>query len=186
SIDSEPPPPPPAPLLLRITDEERRFMKALHGFIPSPRAAKRFVNTYRLLHASLPANERAAFVGSQERPGESQFAQLLLAMIIGHPAEATRVLEALVEHEPTGSWWDFIQARAHDTPSSEESPERWAELAARMDELRAQRIFPEDLACGAFVKWAPRVARYSFQARSVLMARKKTAAPARRKVSKAS
>ncbi|WAS86354.1 P-loop NTPase fold protein [Corallococcus sp. NCRR] len=179
---SEPPPPPPAPLLLRITDEEGRFMKALHGFIPSPRAAKRFVNTYRLLHASLPTNERAAFIGSPERPGECRFAQFLLAMLIGHPAEATRVLETLVEQAPTGSWWDFIQA----CPSSEKSPERWAELKARVDELRQQHVFPEDLSCAAFVKWAPRVARYSFQARSVLMARRRTAAPARPKVSKAS
>ncbi|MBN8472964.1 hypothetical protein JYJ95_41210 [Corallococcus exiguus] len=183
---SEPPPPPPAPLLLRITDEERRYMKALHGFIPSPRSAKRFVNTYRLLHASLPSNERTAFVGSPERPGECLSAQLLLAMLIGHPAEATQVLEALVEHEPTGSWWDFIFDFFADETAREGSLERWEELKSRMEELRKQRIFPEDLTCGPFVKWAPRVARYSFQARSVLMARKRTATPAPRKVSKAS
>ncbi|NPD29927.1 hypothetical protein HPP06_41730, partial [Corallococcus exiguus] len=183
---SKPPPPPPAPLLLRITDEERRYMKALHGLIPSPRAAKRFVNTYRLLLASLPANERTPFVGSAEHPGECLVAQLLLAMIIGHPAEATQVMETLVEHEPTGSWWNFIFDFFADETAREGSLERWAELRSRMEELRKQHVFPEDLSCAAFVKWAPRVARYSFQARSVLMARRRTATPARPKVSKAS
>lgn len=170
---TEPPPPPPAPLILSITDEERAFMKALHGFIPSPRAAKRFVNTYRLLHASLATNERAAFVGNTEHLGDCRYAQLLLAMLIGYPAEATRVLALLVEQEPPGSWWDFIQACAHDKSGHGTSPERWAELGSRMDELRTQRVLPETLTCGVFVTWAPQVARYSFQARSVLMARRK-------------
>ncbi|WP_158621578.1 P-loop NTPase fold protein [Corallococcus aberystwythensis] len=186
ALRGEPPPPPPAPLLLRITDEERRYMKALHGFIPSPRAAKRFVNTYRLLHASLPPNERATFVGNQERLGECLFAQFLLALLIGHPAEAARVLETLVELEPTGSWWDFIFGFFANETARDGSLEHREKLLARIADIRAQRIFPEDLTCGTFVKWAPRVARYSFQARSVLMARKKPAPFVLHKESKAS
>ncbi|WP_171805279.1 P-loop NTPase fold protein [Corallococcus exiguus] len=175
---SEPPPPPPAPLLLSITDEERRYMKSLHGFIPSPRAAKRFVNTYRLLHASLPASERAAFVGGPEHPGEYRYALLLLAMIIGHPAEATRMLALLVEQEPPGSWWTFVTACVHQESGHGTSPDRWAELGAHLEQLQTQHVLPENLSCDALVKWAPRVARYSFQARSVLLARrKKTPSP---------
>lgn len=174
--DSEPTAPP-APLILSITDEERSFMKALHELIPSPRSAKRFVNTYRLLHASLPANERATFIGSLERPGECQVAQLLLALIIGYPAEATTVLESLVEQEPTGAWWPFLMALPSTGHGA--SPDRWEELRSRMEEIQEEGILPTDLSCIPFVKWAPRVARFSFQARSVLLARRKRAPPTR-------
>ncbi|WP_158623887.1 P-loop NTPase fold protein [Corallococcus llansteffanensis] len=173
------PPPPPAPLILRITEEERRFMKQLHGLIPSPRAAKRFVNTYRLMHALLPASERAAFIGTPEQPGECQVAQFLMALLIGYPAEAVQVLEALIEQEPQQSWWSFIQSTLHGDRGDGQPLERWAEMWSHLEELHEQQLFSDDLACGVFVKWAPRVARYSFQGRSVLLARRKKEAPPR-------
>ena len=50
-------PPPPEidmrPAHLQIPEHERRFIQSLYALIPTPRAAKRLVNVYRLLRATL-------------------------------------------------------------------------------------------------------------------------------------
>jgi hypothetical protein len=50
---------------LRITDDETEFVKRIAGLLSDkPRALKRFVNTYRLLKASLPDVDRESFIGA--------------------------------------------------------------------------------------------------------------------------
>ncbi len=94
---------------LHIEEWERVYMKALHELIPSPRAGKRFINIYRLLRASVRANERERFVGDHKR-GEYQCALMLLAILTGYPAEATEILRALIEEEHTESWGVLLRA----------------------------------------------------------------------------
>jgi hypothetical protein len=65
-------------------------MKRLFWLIPSPRAAKRFVNIYRLLRASRTGRrEHAAFVGG-ETEGQHRVALLLLAIVTAIPTKPPR------------------------------------------------------------------------------------------------
>jgi phospholipase C len=167
---------------LRIEPWEKSFMKLLHELIPSPRAGKRFINIYRLIRASVDDRERSVFVGDT-KGGEYQCALLLLAILTGHPGEATEVLRELIHHEHKETWWAFIEnlkalkltgpadsAETDPTPTPRDNEEvfqrqRWTDLFGKLDHLRTSI---NDQPCAAFTKWSPRIARYSFQSGRVL------------------
>ena len=169
-------------------------MKLLHELIPSPRAGKRFINIYRLVRASVGDRERAAFIGDT-KGGEHQCALILLAILTGHPVEATEILRDLIQHEHKDTWWTFIESlkkrrpqQPADSPkkdrrqkldsqptidgvhvhkaSREMFEPRWEELFGKLDRLRP---VVKDHPCTVFAKWAPRIARYSFQSGRVLL-----------------
>lgn len=184
------------PEYLRIEDPEKSFMKLLHELIPSPRAGKRFINIYRLLRASVEDRERSAFIGEADG-GEHQCVLLLLAILTGYPSEATEILHELIHHEHNETWWVFIEnlkawslSGATDSAKQvrrsrrdfdggggaqpEPSPDiitgvlharRWDELFNKLGRLR---LNVNDEPCTAYAKWAPRIARYSFQSGRVL------------------
>jgi len=167
-------------------------MKKLNEFIPTPRSGKRFINIYRLLRASVTEEERAEFSGDTQG-GAYQAAMLLLAMLTGYPEQATEILRRLIEKQPGKSWWDFMDRLQGEFPAVESSNEKpaakrtanrgkakedgssersqdvekteWDELFERM--ARFKKGF-KDRPIDAFQKWAPRVARYSFQSGRVL------------------
>ena len=177
---------------LRIDNREQSFMKLLHELIPSPRAGKRFMNIYRLIRASVLERERVEFAGADEG-GYYQCALLLLAILTGYPAEATEILRDLIFNVHTESWWEFVdnlKAGKSPQPAPEyrdpkvggnSAPKieagqyprdgklrmrRWTELFSKLDRLRR---FVHDQPCAGFVKWAPRIARYSFESGRVLL-----------------
>jgi hypothetical protein len=165
----------PRPEPLHISDDEREFMKALLHFIPSPRAAKRFVNTYRLLYANLPQDKREQFV--RKELGEFRVALLLLAMLVGYPSETTELLEELIEQAPALPWWSFVDGYlerrlSHRLDGTSVETERWLELMGKLSDPQLRSDLTQARMCEEFVEWAPRVARYSFLARSILSARK--------------
>ena len=116
----EPPAPPappsdpvePNPPFLDLTEMERRFMHRMHRLIPTPRAAKRYVNVYRLLRASLPDSKRTAL--EDDVQGGCRSVLLMLAILTGFPQEGTVILRELVEREPDGNWWEFIEQLARE------------------------------------------------------------------------
>lgn len=57
----------------------------------SPRAVKRFVNTYRLIRAAVPAVDLQTFLGTPETPGHHRLVLVLLGISIGNPALATEL-----------------------------------------------------------------------------------------------
>src|SRR5258708_1524410 len=153
-------------------------MKPLHQLIPSARAGKRFINIYRLLRASVEDRERIGFVGS-DSGGEYQCALMLLAILTGYPVEATEILEALIKEQHKESWGTFLesvkakvskQASGGSASLPRNSPlpdgQRWDELLAKMERIKNNL---DDRPCEDFSKWAPRVARYSFQSGRVLL-----------------
>ena len=155
------------PEFLRFDSTELLFMEQLHALIPSPRAAKRFLNIYRLLRASGPRHQKTG----TPLPNPCA-AQLLLAIQTGFPEPAADILRQLIEAPPSGSWWSFA-----DTFKARESPaaggdgleaEKWKDLFARLKSIRP-KITLEDT-CEPFVAWAPDVARYSFQSGRALLA----------------
>ncbi|HKX29832.1 MAG TPA: hypothetical protein VJ302_19230, partial [Blastocatellia bacterium] len=169
---------------LRIEEWEREVMKRLFGLIPSPRAAKRFVNIYRLLRASVPDEQREAFIGDEEH-GTHREVLLLLAILVGFPSEATDIMRALLEREPTESWWDFIEgfrAKSNGTgpgANSKQAAEldRRQELLKKLDQVRD--LIPETERCDHFIQWAWEVARFSFQSGRIVRGQEQGDSPLR-------
>jgi predicted ATPase len=99
----------PNPPFLEPNDTERRFMHRMHPLIPTPRAAKRYVNVYRLLRASLRDDDRAVL---EDEAGGCRPVLLMLAILTGFPQEGTVILRELVDHDPDVSWWVFLMQLA--------------------------------------------------------------------------
>ena len=86
---------------LLIQPWEVEFAERLFDFVPSPRAAKRFTNIYRLLKAPLSAGGLREFEGTQTRPGDFRAAMVLLAVLTGFPDSAPGVFAKVMESQGT-------------------------------------------------------------------------------------
>ncbi len=107
---------------LELRAWEVEDMQRLAPLFRTPRAVKRFVNTYRFLRASIHAHERPIFEGSRESPGTYRAALLLLAVVVNHAAVAPRLLRRisdLPDHGDT-SWQVFLR-RLHAEPPGKPS-----------------------------------------------------------------
>jgi KAP family P-loop domain len=154
----------PNPGALELDDRERNFMPHLYELIPTPRAAKRFVNVYRLIRASIDnENELRWFLDG----GEFVAVQVLLAMVTGAPAEASEILRKLLslpkEAPWTMKWWEVVDGMVKEGKDQT----AWQSFETRLRSLRACGEVPET--CEAFRKWADDVARYSFYSGRVLL-----------------
>ncbi|MGA2814507.1 MAG: P-loop NTPase fold protein, partial [Candidatus Acidiferrum sp.] len=143
------------PAALVIRDWERDFAARMFPFVPSPRAAKRFTNIYRILKAPLASGELREFEGTKESPGDFQAAMLLLAVSTGLPYQTAELFRAILaegkklgaDGRPSGTWKDIFERFIVE-------PEKRSVLA----QLKlTDRIDP-------FFKWAPRVGRFTFEA----------------------
>ncbi|MGH9280530.1 MAG: P-loop NTPase fold protein, partial [Acidimicrobiales bacterium] len=152
------PPPPPRPAIerdpgfLRLESFELDCIKRLYPLVPSPRAAKRLVNVYRLIRAGIDEGQREEFVGDETR-GSHRAVLLLLAVVSSYPVEGGELLRDLIMDEPSGTWWSFVDSFMPPT-------ERGQEVRDKLGQVRP--LIPEDEPCSTFVSWAPEVARYSF------------------------
>jgi hypothetical protein len=200
------------PQFLKIEPFEREYMKELVSLIPSPRVAKRFINVYRLLKASIEPERLETFLDDRSG-GEYRVVMLLLAMSAGYPAEASDILVDLMERDHPETWREFLhslapgedgQAEVDDVPASDvtsterhdqelqtrhtngmiaamdgitrpsqpsasRDQQRWQELIASLESLHSPG--GDDQPCASFAIWARSVARFSFLARPVLVAR---------------
>jgi hypothetical protein len=156
---------------LRLEEWERDCMKRLNELVPSPRAAKRFVNVYRLLRASVADDRWSSFIGDADG-GLHRPVLLLLAILTGYPAEATEILRAILEGRATTTFWALIDELEKAPPSTEDA-ERWRELFGSLRVLRS--LVPEDQQCAELVEYARQVARYSFQSGRILLTQVKAA-----------
>jgi hypothetical protein len=142
---------------LTIRTWEAAFADRLFGLIPTPRAAKRFSNVYRILKAPVQMGRLPAFEGTAELPGEFQVPMLLLAILIGMPAEALEAFPrlwvlALAKRDPVGA----LQGPAGD-------PRPSAALLRLQEMIRpivSDPGFPR--APELYSEWIPRVSRFSF------------------------
>jgi hypothetical protein len=177
---------PMSPEPLSIKPFERECMKKLHDLIPSPRAAKRYVNVYRLIRTSVSDKQWEHFIGD-EKAGAYRPVLVLLAMLTGYPAETTEFLRAVIEDRlPDGSplanrtFWGLVDEFSDGLPQSAgpevgntaQDGERWSELARKLQAVRA--LVPEDCLCKAIRPYARGVARYSFQSGRILLASDET------------
>ena len=58
-------------------------LQRLSPLFRTPRAVKRFINTYRLVKVGIEPDEIDRFEGSRPTPGTSRIAQVLLAVVAG-------------------------------------------------------------------------------------------------------
>ncbi len=101
-------------------------MQRLAPLFLTPRAVKRFVNTYRFLRAGIRVAEMPTFEGSRASPGTSRAAMLLLAITVNHALVAARFMNRIKAqtHDHNVRWLTFLkrlqeeQAAVHPTPPS--------------------------------------------------------------------
>jgi KAP family P-loop domain len=96
---------------LQISSDETDFVQTVAGLLSDkPRALKRFVNTYRLLKASLPDIDRKTFVGSgSSSPHRICLTQL--ALFTGQPRLApvfVRHLRNAADSSTLGGWFSKL------------------------------------------------------------------------------
>lgn len=140
---------------LIIREVESQFAGRLHRFIPTPRAAKRFANIYRLLKAPVGRDQLQRHEGTIEIPGEFRLPMLLLALLIGHPDEAALLFPQFLARarEMKLDFW------ACDEPNPGETPEI-SELREEIAGIAGEWGFPNDPQL--VTAWLPKVARFSF------------------------
>ena len=141
----------PDPAGLRLDAAELRFLGELCALVPTPRAAKRLANTYRLLRAPLDRPALDALIASEHRP-----VLALLAALVGFPESAARLLAALLAEPPEKQWTDFL-GRAQSAPLDVPT----LRLVHALWEITNATGLDGTLE--PFQRWTPRVARYSFE-----------------------
>jgi hypothetical protein len=139
---------------MTIHPHETAFAKELHEFIGTPRLAKRLVNIYRILKASLRKHSLPLFEGNDEVPGTFQVPMLLLAILIHDSGAAEPVFWALLAAPPTESGLNNAPELAVLAPSQRR------DAIARITAITSRADFPHHPELFRF--WIPRVARFSF------------------------
>jgi hypothetical protein len=155
-------------------------MKRLFPLIPSPRAAKRFVNVYRLFRATLTDADYDSFI--REKEGDYPIVLLLLAMLTGHPMPTTEILRELLDRPgEDDDWWEFLDkyrarragpvtdAAADEGQGSFDDrleAERWDALWTDLDSIR--KVLPTVGRQRRVRRWAQPVARFSFHSGRLL------------------
>ena len=141
---------------LNIRSWEAEYATKLSAFIPTPRGAKRFTNIYRLLKAPLDADELSVFEGQQASPGEFRATMLLLAILTGFPRLSPALFGAITQQKPKtfSPRAFFADVAAHSVAGPDAD-----RLQSCLDPLLKKKI-PDS--GKPFVRWAPRVARFSF------------------------
>lgn len=135
---------------LRLSAAERGFLPRLGPLLPTPRSAKRLVNLYRLLRIGVQ-DELPAFIGGEDG-GPYQAAAVLLATVIGRPADARTLLTALRDANPADDIVGFL--RQSNIPAGQE-------LADLIEAIGKDIPVHGELA--SYQEWGRTVARYSFQ-----------------------
>jgi hypothetical protein len=134
-----------------LQDWERTALEAYHPLIGTPRAAKRLLNTYRLVRAGVPEAEWNAFKGDGNQRGEFRVAMLLLAGAAGYPAVARE--------------WFALLRTAQDFPNLHQlwplrSDPEWLAFRALYDLAFASQT--PNLSRELLLKWLDRVEVFAF------------------------
>jgi hypothetical protein len=137
---------------LRITPEEAQFVDEVGALLSDkPRALKRFVNTYRLLKASLSEIDQKTFVTVKpSSPHKVCIAQL--ALFTGQPQLAPKLVASL--------------QRSGDVPAST-TIETWCSIDyvhadASLTQILALVPDYTKMTVGSFREWLPQTSKYLF------------------------
>ncbi len=138
------------PEALRLTSNERDCMTRFLPLVGTPRAAKRFINTYQLLRVTVPDVD--AFLAAKEY----EPVLVLLALVTGTvPVTDPMIVElASMTQSDFGT---FLAAAVKRDASGEPKKREWQAIADACATLRTGALTPELIKI-----WLPKVARYSF------------------------
>ncbi|MEV1294842.1 P-loop NTPase fold protein, partial [Pseudonocardia sp. NPDC049635] len=135
---------------LQLDPREIEFLARLAEYLPTPRSVKKLSNIYRLLRIGVPLTDIEEFLGD-EQGGPFQAAGLLLATIISVPGAAAPLIRQL----PRATGENIGDALAEITnPAAHYLRDTLTQLA---------QAGPVHTATRTYQRWAPAVARYSFE-----------------------
>jgi hypothetical protein len=140
------------PRALEIEEAELAHLKTLGVLVGSPRSAKRLVNLYRIVRATLDDEALGQFLA-----GEYRLVQICLAAVVGRPACAASLFDSIFDGrvcDPAGLD-RFIKERSNGDPE-------WCDLAALLSDVRAPAEWQ------ALMDAARSASRFSFQTGRVL------------------
>jgi hypothetical protein len=143
-------------------DHEESFIKLLYEFIDRPRLAKRFVNIYRLLRVR--ADDEGETVKFAALPTSEEYAAalILLAIQVGHPSVAAKLVDALSFVSVEGTWPELLialaEGRMQDIQTTPQERNEISIVAAKVTKIGSR--VPRKI--DAYRRWAPRVSCYSF------------------------
>ena len=185
--------PPINPDLLKFKAWEEDDLQRLSPLFRTPRAVKRFINTYRLVKVGIDPNKMDEFEGARSAPGTARIAQALLAVVAGYPNLAEHFLQLLLAQvhaeKPVKTWSGFLaacksapaihpdggrpvqrskSASAAQTPGAEE--QAWQQMIAALGAVSADGFLPDDLE--PYIEMVSRVARFSFSVSDLPVLRK--------------
>ncbi|WP_020673558.1 P-loop NTPase fold protein [Amycolatopsis nigrescens] len=141
------------PRQLAITQHELDFLAGLASLVPSPRAAKRLVNLYRLSRARLSSAELNAFLAGNAPEAAYRAVLVLLAVLVGPSGEASTLFQAIDDAPAEANWPGLLDRLSADGSA----------LAGELAGLPALREMPYSL--DTYRNWLPLVARFSFTVR---------------------
>jgi WD40 repeat protein len=145
------------PPSLWLSHAEVEFMTRLGTLTPSPRAAKRMANLYRLVRISIPDEELAAFLGDASG-GPYRAVQVLIAILAGAPEIAHELFERiLAANEVDG----LLAALGLDNGQPREEGDLLADIGAKLKRLNDEIGLPPKIS--EYQRWCPELARYSFR-----------------------
>ncbi|MFJ2239723.1 translation initiation factor IF-2 N-terminal domain-containing protein [Streptomyces sp. NPDC087859] len=147
------------PEQLTLQQAEIEFMERLGNLLPTPRAAKKLVNLYRLVRIGIDHDDLSDFVGTPGTPGTHQVVQILLATLVGHPRHSTVILETIMKADPSDHIADALKA----CPPEHDPAHTVAQL---IEEISTQ--MPVVTATGRYQTWCADLARFSFHTRTEL------------------
>jgi hypothetical protein len=143
------------PRSLRIEPAELAHLKQLSDLIASPRAAKRFINLYRMIRAMLDDEALDRLI-----TGGYRITQVCLAVVIGSPALGAELFEAILSGRITSR-----------SELVDWCTDRGTKVEGTRDRRTLRHVARRD---GEFTDWdavcdaVRRVARFSFETGSVL------------------
>jgi hypothetical protein len=160
-----------------LTSDEVIFIQQLGSLVDTPRAAKRLMNTYRLIRATQHVGSRSRFLGTDGEAGEYYAVLTLLAIAAGFPALVDRVLVKL-EEDPgkskTKGWQNFVNkldpnkkkkvtaenaSQNDEDPLSQADEAEWVNMYNGLKEsINSNKLHDIE----PYQRWGRTVARFSF------------------------
>ncbi|WRZ87768.1 P-loop NTPase fold protein [Streptomyces sp. NBC_01007] len=147
------------PEQLTLQADEIDFMARLGRLTPTPRAAKKLVNLYRLVRISIDRHGLPAFIGTTQNPGSHQVVQILLAVLVGSPHHSTAIFETILKADRASHITQALRAAPLDNAFV-------STLTGLIDEISATT--PVITATVEYQPWCGQLARFSFHTRSLV------------------
>lgn len=112
-----------AALILEVYEVE--YLKALGVLVPTPRAAKRLLNVYRLIRVQLTSAERTSFVRAED--GTFRAVMLFLALNARFPTASVELFDRIVVHK--GKTWSELRKLLEPSQLGDEWRAMWTEIS---------------------------------------------------------